>query len=531
MKQKLIKKIVKSFDSLIEKTLFKLSHKTNNFFKKGKIVKYFDTLVEKTVLKLENKKDSFFEKKSKISNFNKFTIALISLLFFYLFYLLIPTLYNKTWVQNTIENKLLEDFKINFSISSDITYNILPTPHFLIKNSKIFTDDGVEQKALSEIKNLRVFIEQNNLFNKKKMNIKKILIKDANFSLQEADLISLNTNIDKKFSNKKIKIRNSNIFLKNEKDETIVIVKVPSGSYFYDNTKKVNLLNLDGEIFNSPFSLNINKNFLPLMSKKTNLEVKKLKLNIFNESFKKLNNYTIGKNIISILNTKIQTKYNIKKNLVTFELDNSQIKNSKMNYKGRISIKPFDLRLHIDLKEYNLSKLFNIESIIGELFKSKLLFNENISTNISIDIASNKHTDFFKSSKINLNIINKKINFNQTKLINKKIGILEIDNSDLFFENNKLIFNTDVIFDIQNSNQLFSFLQTPRKLRKKINNIFINLDYDILTRQIKINNLKIDGVDSNDKMMDMIEEFNNSDDYNLNTNTRAFNKLLSAYVG
>ena len=62
MKQKLIKKIVKSFDSLIEKTLFKLSHKTNNFFKKGKIVKYFDTLVEKTVLKLENKKDSFFEK-------------------------------------------------------------------------------------------------------------------------------------------------------------------------------------------------------------------------------------------------------------------------------------------------------------------------------------------------------------------------------------------------------------------------------------------------------------------------------------
>ena len=43
-------------------------------------------------------------------------ITSISILFFYLFYLSIPNLYNKSWTQKTIEYKIFEDFKINFSI-------------------------------------------------------------------------------------------------------------------------------------------------------------------------------------------------------------------------------------------------------------------------------------------------------------------------------------------------------------------------------------------------------------------------------
>ena len=98
--------------------------------------KYFKSLINKILLKYKNKiKSLSYKSKSKISNFNKILITFISLLFVYLFYLSIPTLYNKSWVQNTLEYKLVDQFKIDFSISSDISYEILPSPHFKVKNS------------------------------------------------------------------------------------------------------------------------------------------------------------------------------------------------------------------------------------------------------------------------------------------------------------------------------------------------------------------------------------------------------------
>ena len=99
-----------------------------------KFIQNFNNLIIKRIFILQNKTNNNF----KISNFNKFLITFISLLFFYLFYLLIPHLYDKTWLQSHLESQLLKEFKINFSNSFNISYRILPKPHFLIKDSKIF---------------------------------------------------------------------------------------------------------------------------------------------------------------------------------------------------------------------------------------------------------------------------------------------------------------------------------------------------------------------------------------------------------
>ena len=125
-----------------------------------KFVKNFNNLIKSTIFKVENKTNN----KIKVSNFNRYIITLISLLFISLFYLLIPTLYDKNWVQQNIENQLLKEFKINFSLSSDISYNILPSPHFLIKDTKIFKQDGNKEIVLSDIKSLKVFISKKNFF-------------------------------------------------------------------------------------------------------------------------------------------------------------------------------------------------------------------------------------------------------------------------------------------------------------------------------------------------------------------------------
>ena len=50
----------------------------------------------------------------KISNLSMSIILFVTLSFLYLFYLSIPTLYNKETLQKDITNKLIKEFKINF---------------------------------------------------------------------------------------------------------------------------------------------------------------------------------------------------------------------------------------------------------------------------------------------------------------------------------------------------------------------------------------------------------------------------------
>ena len=419
-----------------------------------KIVKYFNNSIKNTIFKVQNKTNSNFI----ISNFNKYLITFISLLFLYVFYLLIPLLYDKTLVQSDIEKKLLNEFKINVSTSADISYRILPAPHFLIKDSKILVNNEEKQKSIAEIKNLKVFISQSNFFDKEKMKLKDVVISDANFSLLISDLKLLNNSRNSQLSNNRIKVYDSNIFFKDNLDDIISIIKIDKAILFHDSEKLLNMLNLNGEVFNIPFTFNFNYQNHPFKSEKINFKSKYLKLNIDNESIQEINNFINGKNIISFLNSKIKTKYYVKDKLITFTSDNSRINNSKFDYRGELSINPFDLILDIDLQNRKISKLFNINSILVELVKSGLLFNDNISLNSSMTVKSNKKNEIFQNAKVNFRIINGKIDFNNTRFVNQSMGSLELSNSNLFFKDTKLILSTDIFFDISDSDKLFFFL-------------------------------------------------------------------------
>ena len=116
---------------------------------------------------ISNFKKYINKKNKKISNFNKYLIFSICLLFVYLFYLSIPSLYNKDELQKDLTNKLKDEFKINISISSDISYSILPSPYILIKNVKIYNNNLKNPKELSQIKKLKIFISQKSILNQK----------------------------------------------------------------------------------------------------------------------------------------------------------------------------------------------------------------------------------------------------------------------------------------------------------------------------------------------------------------------------
>ena len=132
-----------------------------------KIVKIFNNFIKRTIFKVENKTNDKFH----ASNFSKYVITVICILFAYIFYLLIPLLYDKNWVQNKIVSKLSTEFNISLGNSFDISYRILPKPHYLIRDSKT---------ALAEIKVLKISPFKSKRLNKfflsKNKNALEILI-------------------------------------------------------------------------------------------------------------------------------------------------------------------------------------------------------------------------------------------------------------------------------------------------------------------------------------------------------------------
>ena len=480
------------------------------------IVKNFNNLIKKTIFKVENKTNNKFH----VSKFSKYLISAIVVLFIYIFYLSIPLLYDKNWIQNKIVTELGNEFNINLGNSFDFSYRILPKPHYLIRDSKT---------SLAEIKTLNVFISQNNFFNKDSIIINEVVIEEANFSLLSNDLKPFYKDSENKFSKKKIKINDSNIFFKNNLNEVISIIKISNAFLFFDEKNLFNLFDLKGEIFNIPFKLKY-QNVLNLQ-KQIEINAPDLKLKVINDFFKKDENLSSGISNISILSSSINTKFNIKDQIAIFQSDGSRIYNSKIDYNGQLAINPFDLNLKINLYDYKISNLFTPNSIINEFIKSGLLFNENISVQTLVNIKSTKKDEIFNEAKLELRILNGKISFDKSVFINNNIGLMEISNSDLFLDNDKLFLSSNLSIDIKDIDKLHSFLNTSKNSRKNIRNIKLNIIYDFLSNQIDLKNIKINDIDVSSQFNNVAEGFIDINSNNLTKSRKLLNELINLYDG
>ncbi|MDB9699010.1 hypothetical protein OAA44_02695, partial [Candidatus Pelagibacter sp.] len=223
--------------------------------------------------------------------------------------------------------------------------------------------------------------------------------------------------------------------------------------------------------------------------------------------------------------------FSIKDQILIFESDGSKIFNSKIDYNGRLTINPFDLNLKIKLDNYKISNLFISNSIINEFIKSGLLFNENISVLSSVNIESTKKDKIFNEAKLEVRVLNGKISFDKSVFISNNIGLIEVSNSDLFLENNKLILTANLSIDIKNSDRLYSFLITNKRLRKNIKNIKLNITYNFLSNEIAFKNIMIDGNKVSDQFYNIVEGFNDNNSNNLTKSRRLLNELISLYEG
>ena len=204
---------------------------------------------------------------------DKRVIFTLIIIFFSVFvHLSTPAFYKDSWVKEIVKSQFEKEFEFEIVFGEKLSYAIFPVPHFRFKDVKFVSNE----RDLAQIELIKVYITFSKFLDKNKMNIQNVVIKKAKFNFFKKDFKNLVGFFNRRINEKKILISNSKIFLKDEDEDIYSIISIDKSQSMYDNKEAINNLDVDGEIFNNPFRLNLKNNFL---ESKSNLSLIFDKLN------------------------------------------------------------------------------------------------------------------------------------------------------------------------------------------------------------------------------------------------------------
>ncbi len=508
------------------------------FFKKNILSKLFSKFFTLFNMPKSTWKISFNQfKKKNIENYlsEKFqlnyALFILSIVFFlYLLYLSIPGIVISENIQRELEEKLKREYNLDFALTPDIDYSILPKPHYIVKDVVIFTEKTGYQKEFSQIKRLKIFINQNNFF---KMNniIKKVEIKDANFFIENSDFKFINNFLDNGFSKKSIKILKSKIFYKSNEGQIVTFFTLENILISHDELKKENSLISKGKIFNIPFTFDW-KYDENLNEKTTNVRLNPLKLNLLNKSKRgdKVKNLKIN-----FKRSKLNMDYFLEKNSVIIKSNRSFLGTNKFDYNGKINLDPFDFQIESKIQKFDLKKIIPNKNMLDEIFSQEFLLNENFNGRLAIKSDNLNNGSFFNEILINSNYVGEKIELSNSKLFNKKIGSLNLDYGNIYLEENNIFFKGKFSFEIFDKNKFYRKFLVSKKNQKDLEKVYFGLIYNLSKFDAKIFfiSLNEDKPEMSDNLDNLIYSFNNNSiTVNNWISLRSFiNKILSSYPG
>ena len=120
-------------------------------------------------------------------------------------------------------------------------------------------------------------------------------------------------------------------------------------------------------------------------------------------------------------------------------------------------------------------------------------FNGKLSININ-KITRNKIFDF---AKFNINFKNGKLIFDKTELISKKFGTLQLYDSQLIELDKKNVLKTNAILNIDDQRNFYQRFQISKNLRKPIDKIYLEIEKDLNSEDLKIYKFNISFQDKN----------------------------------
>ena len=427
---------------------------------------------------------------------NKITFTLIllaiTIIFSSLTILSLPVLFNYKSKVVVIEKNFYKNFKFYLNSSKNITYKPFPKPHLLVENASINLNELKEKDKLIETTNLKIFISLKDIYTRSFNNFTSLEISNTNLQIDMPKIKELRRHLYKKI-NKPIILKNCKIFIKNNKNEVILISPIKKILYKINNKAKTKILNIDGQIFGLDFNSEWKRNY---NDPNTSLH----NINIFNPSVEIKNKFEL-KNLKAfdsksqILYGQESSEYNIqyKENIINIISPNMEKTNFNIN--SKIQLKPFYFEGLLTIKNRKIENIMDSFLLNLLLYDESLLGNINGLLKIKFDKLNNK---FIKKGEIDLYIKEKKISLSKLKFNLDKIGNV---NSSLGFVEDKgdikLILKNQL--NIKNHIEFAKLFQIGSKKVKDLKIISFDVIKNIGETDFIITNVKIDNIENNQK--------------------------------
>ena len=489
----------------------------------NKISLIINSLIIKNLKKLNLK-----EKKDKISQIaspKRVFIAIIILLTLSFAYLSIPILYDKSKLQSEIKNQLLKRYNVQLIFSTDMKYSLFPRPNYTFDNVQILKDNT----RLAVIKEFRINLEINNFFSVNNLEIKDVFLKYAKFDIYKKDFNFFINLLNNDFSNSGIKILNSYAFIKNNENEVLLINKINEMEYLYDTRKSQNVLKIENEIFNIPYSIELYDD------KNENILFSKIRINILKSILESkyyyAENNKKGEIYINKNRSKSKINFSFKDGKLIFNYED-KMKDTNFDYNGTIYLKPFFLDLSGIIKKIDVSYLSNPNSVLLQLLKTEIFNNKNlnVSLNVKIDkiLPYQKLLNFLLYFKIKEGLID----IDDSKLSWSNYVDFKIFNTLIYVNNNNIILDGKLNIKINDYNEIYKFFQTPRNYRKEVENVNFDFSYNFDQEMINISNIEIDN-QKNLKVGDILNKLISQENVLQNRIylKNLINKAIKAYAG
>ena len=510
-----------------------------NYFKKNKIYKNINIFLEnvKNAISIPNLKKKilhkykgFYEENFKIS----YLIFIFSLLFFYyLIYLSFPGILHSKKDQNYFTKILNEQYGLEFALTPEINYSILPKPHFQVNDVVIFNKKNDFQKEIAQVKKLKIFLNQNNFFKKKKLEIKSIEFFDTNFFFDKSDIAFFKNFFAKGFNEKPLNIKRANIFYQDLDKKTISYINFKKINMIYNNKTNQHNLISEGSIFNLPFNLTW-KQTNNKLENNMNLKFKKINLNILNSS-KFINNKKQSKLQIISNRSRYLINYILNNQIIEFDSNNSFIGNNKFTYNGKIFLDPFNFNINSTLDNIKFKNVLSNNLFFKEILSKDFVLNENFNGNFILNIKKLDKNPLFENIKIKARFVGEALDLSKSVLLNDKIANLYLQKGSLFEEKDNLIFKGNLDFVINNLDKFYNKFVVPKKNRSNIKKINFEIMINLTNSDVKI--LKIVNDNYKEKEFDQIDELI----YEFNSGALKIsnwiefkifaNKIISSYSG
>ena len=428
---------------------------------------------------------------SKLIKYHYFKLIVIFIitLFSFIIYLSLPAFFNYENFDKYIENKFNKDFKISIKNIKGISYSFIPSPHFIIEESYLSLNLKENQKDLLNVKNLKIYIHLKNLFNKQTISIKKIVLRNNNFYLQNIHFKDFTEHLSYN-NNKPIHIYNSKFFYVDKNKKISSISQIKELNYFIDK-KKQKYLNIKGKLFDSNFKYLWKKDQLKSNISYSTINLKNPNIKIFNEH-KKTNDKDETFSKVNFLNNKLKLNFLKEKNKIIFKTVKNNIDlPDKIGLSGNVDLQPFFFSTIIVLSKSKIN--FILDKLLYYLYTYNNLINPNFNGKLSVNFLD-LNSKLFQDLIINFEFSEKKIKIFSSNLSLKKIGKIYFSDINYIDIDGEILLETKMKLDISDQKEFYRRFQISKKNRI----ILKTIDF-VLKKNITDNYYSISNVSFNDK--------------------------------